>query len=88
MGYSIMFYEWNTKEDFDAWHSALCTELGYPIIGINAKTGLPDENSKTTEYTRAIQVEDKWIAEVEENYSEGLTPTVLEPSKATLDGVV
>jgi hypothetical protein len=75
-----MFYEWNTKEDFDAWHSSLCIKLGYPIIGINAETGLPDESSKTTEYTRSSEIEGKWIAEVEEKYAEGLTPTMLKPT--------
>lgn len=73
-----MLYEWNSLEEFNTWHSALCIELGYPLVGINALTGLPDESIITTEYTRAIQSGDKWIAEVEEKYANGLTPTMLE----------
>jgi hypothetical protein len=80
-----MLYEWNSVEDFNTWHDALCLELGYPLIGINAATGLPDETKPmTTEYTRAIEVENKWIAEVEIQHAQGLTPTDLEIPKITL----
>jgi hypothetical protein len=73
-----MWYEWNTKAEFDIWHDALCQQLGYPITGINQATGLPDENAqKTTAYTNATQVDDKWIAWVDSDYVDGLTATNL-----------
>ena len=78
MGYFIMLYEWNSLEDFNTWHTNLCADLGYPLIGVNAHTGLPDEKITTTEYTRATQCEDKWVAEVEDIYSDGLTQTMLD----------
>jgi hypothetical protein len=73
-----MWYEWNTKAQFDIWHSALCEQLGYPLTGINQSTGLPDENAQqTTDYTNAFKVEGKWIAWVDLIYSNGLVQTEL-----------
>ena len=73
-----MWYEWNTENDFNIWHDDLCKQLGYPLIGTNQLTGLPDENAqKTTKYTNATEVEGKWIAWVDDIYSSGLTKTDL-----------
>lgn len=73
-----MWYEWDSQTGFDTWHNALCEQLGYPITGVNQATGLPDENAqKTTAYTNATQVNNKWIAWVDNNYSNGLTQTDL-----------
>jgi hypothetical protein len=73
-----MWYEWNTKAEFDIWHNALCNQLGYPLTGINQSTGLPDDNAQqTTNYTNPYEVEDKWIAWVDSLYSEDLIQTDL-----------
>jgi hypothetical protein len=72
------WYEWNSIEDFDLWHNALCLALGYPETPINQATGEPDETAqKTTAYCQAVRVEDKYIAQVEDAYAEGLTVTQL-----------
>ena len=68
-----MYYEWNTIEDFNNWHNALCQSLGYPLTPINQATGLPDENAqKTTSYTDPIVQENRIIAFVDSEYSAGL----------------
>jgi hypothetical protein len=75
-----MYYEWNTEEDFDLWHNALCDSLGYPLTPINQATGLPDETAQKVEkYTEGFEVDGVWIALVEEQYAEGLTPTEKTP---------
>lgn len=77
-----MWYEWNSIEEFNIWHDQLCSQLGFPLIGINLATGEPDENApKTTKYTNTIQVENKWIAFIEEQYSTNLTITDLRPQR-------
>lgn len=74
------WYEWNTQEEFDTWHNALCIQLGYPIVSINQATGLPDPTAaKTTKYTTALEVSNKIIATVEDQYASGLTLTQLRP---------
>ena len=76
----MKWYEWETQKDFDAWHSALCTELNYPIVSVNQATGEPDESAAmTTSYTTSREIEGKIIADVEEEYAEGLTLTDLRP---------
>lgn len=73
-----MWYEWNTQQDFDDWHNALCAQLGYPITGNNQATGLPDGNAqKTTSYTISKIIDNKVIAFVESDYADGLTLTDL-----------
>ena len=73
-----MWYEWDSQTEFDTWHNALCEQLGYPVTGVNQATGLPDENAqKTTAYTNATQVDNKWIAWVGSEYADGLTATNL-----------
>lgn len=74
----MSYYEWNTRTDFDQWHDALCASLGYPLIGTNQATGLPDPTAQmTTAYTQAIEVEGKWIASVEDEYANELVETQL-----------
>jgi hypothetical protein len=78
MGYLVNWYEWNTRADFDLWHDALCQSLGYPIIGTNQATGEPDPTAQmTVAYTQAIEVEGKWIANVEIEHADGLIETNL-----------
>ena len=48
-----MFAIFETIDAFNSWHEAIKLKLGYPIIGNNLATGLPDETNITTEYTRA-----------------------------------
>lgn len=74
------WYEWDSQEDFDVWHDALCIELGYPLTPVNQATGLPDEDAqKTTAYTFSILVGDKIIAQVDDEYADNLTITDLRP---------
>ena len=74
------WYEWNSQADFDAWHEALCHQLGYPLLSINQATGEPDESAAmTTAYTTSQAVGDRVIADVEDQYAEGLTITALRP---------
>lgn len=75
-----MWYEWESLENFNLWHNALCLRLNYPIIPVNQETGLPDETAqKVVAYTTPIEVENKIIAWVDENESEGLIATDLRP---------
>lgn len=72
------WYEWNTREDFDLWHNALCESLGYPLVGVNQATGEPDPSAQMTiAYTDAVFVQNKWIASVEAEHAEGLIVTNL-----------
>ncbi len=59
-----MWYEWDSFEDFNTWHDAICITLG-----------IPDE--QTLAYTKAIAVEDKFIAVVHDAEAAGLTSTEL-----------
>lgn len=59
-----MWFEFASLEEFNTWHDALCLELGIP-------------DGVTLAYTHAYEVDGKFIAVVEEQYSEGLTPTDL-----------
>lgn len=74
------WYEWNSQEDFNAWHNAIKAKLNYPLAGYNQATGELDPTAPvTTEYTAAQLVENKWIALVQDEQAEGLTPTDLRP---------
>ena len=85
MGNLMNWYAWNTRADFDLWHNALCESLGYPLIGTNQATGLPDSTAQmTVAYTTAVEVEGKFIASVEAEHAEGLTETALRPPKPDL----
>lgn len=80
------WYEWDSIEEFNAWHDALCVTLGYPLDSYNQATGEIDpEAAKTTAYTSPSFVAGKIIATVEDEHSEGLTLTELrlptEPEK-------
>jgi len=71
-----MWYEWNSKEEFDLWHNNLCNSLGYPLTPVNQLTGLVDEDAqKVTAYTQAYKVDNKWIAVVDEEYAQNLQST-------------
>lgn len=59
-----MWYEWDSLESFNSWHTSICSSLG-----------IPDE--QTTDYTKAFEVEGKWIAVVHASEADGLTPTDL-----------
>jgi hypothetical protein len=74
------WYEWNTQAEFDTWHADLCQRLGYPLISINQATGEADENAaQTVSYTTSQEVDGKIIADVEDEFAEGLTETELRP---------
>ena len=81
-----MWYEFDSFEDFNAWHDALCLTLGYPKYGVNQKTGEVDNTvPAVTAYTEAHAVEDKWICWVEEKYATGLTETELRLPEKTIE---
>ena len=85
MGHAVMWYEWDSLELFNQWHDGLCASLGFPLVGINQGSGLPDPNAQmTTAYTTTIEVEGKFIAIVETEYGEGLTPTDLREPKLAI----
>lgn len=69
-------YKWDSLEDFNTWHNNLKQQLNYPLENINQATGLPD-GTFTDTYTSAIQIDNKWVAVVEDIYAEGLTSTNL-----------
>lgn len=70
----MKWYQWQSIEDFDLWHNALCLQLGYPITPVNQSTGLPDDNAqKVVRYCDARLVDGVYIAQVEDIYADGLT---------------
>jgi hypothetical protein len=73
-----MYFQWDTKEEFDTWHNALCLELGYPEI--------VDGKIITHSYTQAFKYEGVYIAYVDEQYATGLIPIVYDRQKA-LDSI-
>ena len=81
-----MWCEFDSLEEFNTWHDSLCVSLGYPIYGVNKLTGLTDYRvPPVTAYTEAHQVEDKWVCWVEEEYSSGLTETLLRLPEKTFE---
>lgn len=64
----MKWYQWETEADFNNWHAALNSELGYP----NEVTG-------TIQYTEAREIEGKWIALVDDEYADGLILSDLRP---------
>ena len=80
-----MWYEWETQEDFDAWHNAKIEELNLPAPSINQATGKVNLFAQvTTAYTTPHIVDGKVIAIVDEEHSEGLTPTSLRLPEPTV----
>lgn len=69
-------YEWDSLEDFNNWHNQLKQQLNYPLQNTNQATGLPD-GTFTENHTSPIQINEKVIAVVEEQYADGLTLTDL-----------
>ena len=81
-----MWYEFNSLDEFNVWHDALCEVLGYPLPSYNQATGEIDPNAvMTTAYCEPSLVEGKYIAFIEEEYSKGLKPTELRIVKPILD---
>lgn len=72
-----MYYQWTNQNDFDTWHNALCESLNYPEI-VNGKV-------ITDSYTMGFEYKGVWIAYVEEQYNEGLTPIIYKPEVEPLD---
>lgn len=73
-------YEWNSLNDFIVWHNQIKQQLNYPLENVNQATGLPN-GTFTENYTLPIEVGEKVIAIVEEQYAEGLTLTDLRVPK-------
>ena len=72
MGCSIMWYEWNSLEEFNEWHNSICNMLNIP-------------NEYASSYTDVYNVENKWIAVVHDNESAGLNVTTLRPYQKDID---
>lgn len=72
------WYEWDSWQEFNAWHDDKKQELGYPLYPVNQATGEIDyEATPTTAYTVGEEVNGKVIAIVEDEHASGLTKTVL-----------
>ena len=81
-----MWYEFNSLDEFNTWHNALCDALGYPLQSVNQATGEVDPDATmTTAYCEPSLIEGKYIAFIEEEYSKGLTPTDLRIVKPVFD---
>jgi hypothetical protein len=80
------WYEWESIEDFNTWHENLKQSLNYPLPAYNQATGEELDSSQwTTEYTFAYQVEQKTIARVEQDKSEGLVLSDLRPPETNIE---
>lgn len=77
------WYEWDSLDEFDAWHTIIKAQLGLPKKSIDqyGQECLPIIDS----YTNAFQVADKWIARVESVYAENLTLTELRLPKPDVE---
>lgn len=77
------WYEWQSLEDFNAWHEAIKAKLGLPkqSIDINGSACNPIVEN----YTGAIILEINVIAMVEDKHAENLTITQLRPIKVVRD---
>lgn len=64
-----MYYQFPDLETFNQWHNALCSTLNYPEI----------ENGRiiTSAYTKAFEKDGIWVAFIEPEYANGLTPIEL-----------
>lgn len=72
------WYEWESIEEFNTWHDAICVSLGYPLDSYNQATGQIDpEAAKTTAYAAPSFVSGKVIATVEDDHADGLVKTLL-----------
>jgi len=81
-----MWYEFDSLDDFNAWHDALCDLLGYPLASYNQLTGQIDPDSTpTTAYCEPSPVDSKYIVFVEDQYADGLTQTDLRIVKPILE---
>jgi hypothetical protein len=75
-----MWVAFDSKEAFDTWHNDLCKQLDYPKPSENQFTGEIDLTATMTKaYAEAIPAGDKFIVNIEDEYSTGLTPTDLRP---------
>ena len=61
-----MWYEWNSLEEFNSWHTSICASLGIP-------------NENTTAYTDVYEIDGVFIAVVHDSESGGLKSTELRP---------
>lgn len=52
-----MWYSWQSRTDFDAWHTTVCAALGIPHPNRNEATGEIDVDAQwTTAYTEPVEV--------------------------------
>ena len=81
-----MIYEFETLEQFNLWHDALCVELGYPLKGANQATLQIDPYAQeTVAYTSAEEYEGKWLAAIPNpEYAVGLVLATNLPTVQTI----
>jgi hypothetical protein len=74
----MTWIEFNTLDEFQAWNESMNVKYNLPQPSRNQATGEIDESAQATvTYTDSFEVEGKWIAEVEDADSDGLTITTL-----------
>lgn len=78
------WYEWESLQDFNAWHEAIKAELGLPRLSIDQRGEFCEPIVEN--YTSFIQIGSKFIAMVEDSYSQGLNVSELRPIEKRFDG--
>jgi hypothetical protein len=77
------WYEWESLEDFNSWHEAIKAELGLPRLSIDQRGNLC--SPMVEDYTNCNEVQNKFIAMVEDDYAQDLIVTQLRPPKVQSD---
>ena len=73
------WYQWTSEAEFVAWHDSIKAQLGLPKM---SKDELGNDVEPVIDsYTAAVQVDDKWIARVEDAYASNLIATEVRPLK-------
>lgn len=80
---SWVWCEWQSKEKFDQWHDEIKNILGLPKLSLDADGN--ETQPLISEYTSAVNVENKWIATVEEAHVSNLIKTTLRPKPKNIE---
>lgn len=79
-----MWRTWTSRAAFEAWQTTADGALGYPKVGVNAATGLPDPNAQiTVHYTAAVEVSATDVRAWVDDDVAAAVPTGLGSSSAT-----
>lgn len=66
MGAKGGWFQWQTEEDFNEWHNALCEQLGLPMVEASG--------AFTKGHTSCFEYQSVFIAWVDEEYATNLIP--------------